>query len=154
MAAPNVYVAHSGSVATVASTLKTILGVNATSTTDFDVMKFKVSADPFSAQIPMLVELVRMSAQGTSSAGTAVRWPNPNNRAANAAPRITYTVEPTRGDILEQFWLTPASPTYEIEYAYGIYPEIAAGAATAVGVSVTPGAGSTPNVRVSLWWIE
>lgn len=149
------FVAHSGSVATTASTLKTILAVRGTATQEINLQAYKISADRVTADTPMLVEVMRFSALGTSSGTpTAYRWNIVTQRVANGVPLSTWSVEPTRGDILDQYFLSPNSPTWQEWMPYGAMPDYDASATHAIGISVTPAAGSTPNVRVSLLWQE
>jgi hypothetical protein len=102
-----------------------------------------------------LVEVARLTALGTSSGTpTAYKANSVNGRAANGVPKSTWSVEPTYGDILEQFWLTPIAPMLQYDYVTGDYDDVAAGAANGLAIRVTPAASSTPNVRASLRWGE
>lgn len=150
----NSYQAHSGSVATVASTAKTILAVAAIATQDLALLGYRVSMDTSSGGVA-LVEIARLTALGTSS-GTpsALKGNNVDGRAANGIPKSTFSVEPTYGDLIEQFWLTPNQPTWQYDYVTADYPTLAAGAATGLAIRVTPAASSTPNVRGTLRWGE
>ena len=155
MSVAPLYVAHSGSVALTASTLKTILAVRGTATQEINLVGYKISADRVTADTPMLVEIMRFSALGTSSGTpTAYKYNLFDARAANGVPISTWSVEPTRGDILDQFWLSPNSPTWQEIYPFSMSPNYDASASHAIGISVTPAAASTPNVRVSLLWQE
>lgn len=155
MATAPLYICHSGAVATTASTLKTILAVRGTSTQEIQLGAYKISMDRVTADTPSLVEIVRFSALGTSSGTpTAYKFNSFNDRAANGVPISTWSVEPTRGDILDQYYLSPNSPTWQEWYPFSCLPNYDASATHAIGISVTPASGSTPNVRVSLIWQE
>lgn len=147
------YVTHSGAVATTASTLKTIVGVGAITTQPIMLCGYRVSMDVTTPGNVALVEVMRFSTFGTMSSGTVYKI-HTGDDAANGLPKNTATAEPTRGDILEAFFLTPNAPTFFYEYPYPDWPYLVAGAATMIGISVTPGASSTPNVRASLIWAE
>lgn len=152
---PQLYVAHSGAVVTVASTLKTIIAVRGTASQEITLAGYKISMDRITADTPTLVEVMRFSALGTSSGTpTAYKFASFNDRAANCVPISTWSVEPTRGDILDQYYLTPNSVTWEEWFPYGSQPNYDSSATHAIGITVTPSAGSTPNVRCSLIWAE
>lgn len=150
----NTYACHSGSVSTVASTAKTILAVAALSTQDLVLVGWRLSMDTTSGGVA-LIEIARLTALGTSSGTpTAYKSNNVDGRAANGVPKSTWSVEPTYGDFIETFWLTPNQPTDFYDYITADYPTLAAGAANGFAIRVTPAASSTPNVRATLRWGE
>lgn len=152
---PLLFICHSGAVATTASTLKSIVAVRGTSTQEITLQAYKISMDRVTADTPCLVEVMRFSALGTSSGTpTAVKFGSFNDRAANGVPLGTWSVEPTRGDVLDQYYLSPNSPTWQEWMPFAAQPNYDASATHAIGISVTPASGSTPNVRVSLVWAE
>lgn len=150
----NTFVCHSGSISTTASTAKTVLLVATISTQDIMLTGYRVTMDTTTGPV-CLVEILRATALGTSSGTpTAYKKNNVDGRAANGLPKSTFSVEPTYGDVVEQFWLTPNQPTWSYDYVFGDFPTIAAGAANGIAIRVTPGASSTPNVRGTICWAE
>lgn len=106
-------------VAIAASATKTILGINAGATAPLRIKEVSISFDAVDAnQVPVQVELLRHSSAGTSTALTVVE-----NEEVRPSPAATagynYTVEPTAGDVLRRWFLTPAGGLWAIQFPLG-----------------------------------
>lgn len=66
---------------------------------------------------PVLVELIRLTSAGTSSAFTPVKL-NPTDDAPLLTGRTSHTAEPTAADVIERHYVSPAGGNLILQYAY------------------------------------
>lgn len=106
--------------------------------------------DPVGA--PIQVDLLRQTTAGTNSGAAEVPLD-----ADEGTPGVTgftsFTVEPTAGAVLEQYWIHPQGGMLIREYPPGREPTIAKSASDYLGLRVvTPGA--AVNVLAWMQWEE
>jgi hypothetical protein len=100
-----------------ANTVETLLQVVASSSKSLEVVRWGVSFNGTSASdVPVRVELLRLSSQGTSSAFTPLKL-DPASDAPLATARTAHTAEPTVGDVLEPHQVTPYGGLLVMQYA-------------------------------------
>lgn len=149
------HIARVSAVAAASAAALTVLQVVAGSTTRPRVKAWEVSLDGTdSTKTPVLVELVRQSTAGTSSALTLVK----NDEASVAALATglqTFTAEPTAGDVLSSVYLTPAGGIYSYGFPEGGEEPPVIASSGRLGIRVTTVAGSgTPNICAWLKFSE
>jgi len=146
------HIARVSAVAAASAAAKTVLQVVAGTVRPL-VKAWEVSFDGAdSTKTPVLVELIRQTTAGTSSALTLVKHDEASMAAISAALQ-TFTAEPTAGDILASVYLSPAGGIYSYQFPLGDEPVIAASGR--IGIRVTTVAGSgTPNVAAWLKFLE
>lgn len=112
-------------IALVAATAKTVLGVNASANVRLKLKRWGIYFDGTSATaVPVIVQLLRTSSAGTS---TAVTPRNVNQtETVQATAGKNYTAEPTAGDILENKEIHPQQG-YETIYPEGGEVQVAGG---------------------------
>jgi hypothetical protein len=147
------HIARVSAVAAASAAAKTVLQVVAGSTVRALVKSFEVSFDGAdSTKTPCLVELIRQTTAGTSSALTLVKHDEASVTAISTGLQ-TFSAEPTAGDILASVYLSPAGGIYSYQYPLGDEPVVAASGR--IGLRVTTVAGSgTPNVAAWLKFLE
>jgi len=147
------HIARVSAVAAASAAAKTLLQVVAGSTVRPLVKAWEVSFDGAdSTKTPVLVELLRQTTAGTSSALTLVKADEASLAVVSTGLQ-TFTVEPTAGDILMSVYLSPAGGIFAYQYPLGDEPPVAASGR--VGIRVTTVAGSgTPNATARLQFLE
>lgn len=122
------------------STAETILQLVGPSTSRLRIVEFGISFDgTTAANAPVDVQLLRQTTAGTAS--TTAQVPvkmDPADPAPAATFNYTYTAEPTAGDVLGSWQLTPNGGLFVMQYPLGREPVMAASGR--VGLKVTPGA--------------
>lgn len=100
------YVQSVASVALVGAAVQTLIQITANSGKRLRVTEVGISFDGVSASaVPALVDLLRQTG-GTGSSGSLLKM-NEAEAAALASSKITFTVEPTAGDILRRWFVSP-----------------------------------------------
>lgn len=119
-----VYTARDSAVALVAATTKSIVQVVAGSTKPLRVIEIGISFDGTSGSAtPVAVDVLRQTTAGTSSALTIVQE-NPQTEAQIATALKTFTAEPTAGDLLRTWYVTPAGGLFVMQFPLGREPVI------------------------------
>ncbi len=137
MAGQTFTVSSEGEVALVAATIKTICQVAATSTGRLLIHGFYVAFDGIVlTNEPVIVVLQRQTSAGTSSAGTPVKDKD-NADALQVTSRITFTAEPSLGDVVRRKLVHPAGGQYEVLFMLDKPIEI--GFSDRIGLSCTAG---------------
>ena len=109
-----------------ASTVQTVLQVVASASKSIEVVRWGVSFNGVdAADAPVRVELLRLTGAGTSSAFTPLKL-DPASDAALATARTAHTAEPTYGDVLEPFQVTPYGGLLVMQYAGDERPKVTA----------------------------
>lgn len=104
----------SGEVSLSAGVAKTVLQVVAASNHRVLIKMLKVfGKGTVSSDTPILVELVRQSTAGTSTAGTPVKVNEGDNETLTVTARVNATVEPTTSDVIEQWYIHPQGGSLE-----------------------------------------
>lgn len=105
-----------------AATVETVLQVVAGASKPVRVSRWGVSFNGVTvSDIPVRVELIRLTSAGTSSAFVPLKL-DPNSEASMAAARTAHTAEPTAGDLLEVHYVSPAGGGLIEVYSAG-YPD-------------------------------
>lgn len=120
------YVVHARNETLAAATVETLLQVVAPATKRLRVVAWGISlAGVTASEVPGDIELLRQTTAGTASAFTPVKL-DEADPAAIATAQVTFTAEPTAGDILHPIQLTPNGGTWEVSYAPDERPVVAA----------------------------
>src|SRR5687768_7050449 len=99
-----------------AATVETLLQVVAPAATKLRVVAWGISlAGVTASEVPGDVELLRQTTAGTASAYTPKKL-DESDPACAATAQVTFTAEPTAGDILHPIQLTPNGGLFEVEY--------------------------------------
>lgn len=117
---------------------ETLLQVVAASNKGLSIVRWGISFNGTSASdVPVKVDLVRVTSAGTSSAFTPLKM-DPSSDAALATARTSHTAEPTIGDVLERYLVTPYSGLLVMQYAFDERIKVAANGR--LGIRCTAGA--------------
>jgi hypothetical protein len=102
------YTAEVGAaVALAAATAKTVLSVIAPAQFGVDLLKYRIGFDGVTASaVPVVVELVTWTTDGTGTSGTVVQVYG-RSITAGFTTKYNYTVEPTTPTLVDRFTLTP-----------------------------------------------
>jgi hypothetical protein len=106
------YTAEVGApVALVAATAKTVLAVIAPAQFGIDLVKYRIGFDGVTASaIPVLVEIVAFTTDGTGTSGT-VNQAYGRTITPGFTTKYNYSVEPTVPTALDRFTMTPNGGT-------------------------------------------
>ena len=109
-----------------AATVETLVQFVAPSSARLRVVEFAISFDGTSATaVPVDVDLLRQTTAGTAAAGTVVKW-DESDPTPTPTSQISFTAEPTAGDVLAS-WDVPAyNGLLVMQYAEGREPIVAA----------------------------
>lgn len=100
-----------------AGTAETVLQGVASGSKSIGLVRWAVSFNGVSASDgPVRVELLRLSSAGTSAAFTPVKI-DPASDTAMMTARTSHTAEPTVGDVLGTYYITPLAGLLLIQYA-------------------------------------
>jgi hypothetical protein len=112
-------------VALVAATAKSVLSVIAPAQFGVDLTKFRIGFDGVSASaVPVLVELVLFTTDGTGTAGT-VNQVYGTTITPGFTTKYNYSVEPTTATIVDHWTMTPNSGTVLYDFPLGTSPNTA-----------------------------
>jgi hypothetical protein len=147
--AQTMYSAEVGAaVALVGGTAKTVLAVIAPAQFGVDLRKYRIGFDGVTASaVPVVVEIVSWTTDGTGTAGTVVQT---SGRAITAGftTKYNYSVEPTTPTLIERFTLTPNGGTVIYDFPYGDSPDTAV--SNVIGLRCN--APAVVNVNATLWF--
>lgn len=109
-----------------AATVQTLVQFVAPATARLRVVEVSISFDGVTATaVPVDVDLLRQTTAGTASAGTVVKW-DEADPAPSPTSQVAFTVEPTAGDVLSSWDVTPYGGLLVVQYAEGREPVVAA----------------------------
>jgi hypothetical protein len=98
-------------------TVLQIISASGTKARSFEVVRWGVSFNGTSASdAPVQVDLYRPTSDGTSS-DYVPRALNPSSDPCGATAKTAHTAEPTPGDVLETFYVTPYGGLLVMQYA-------------------------------------
>jgi len=143
------YTAEVGAaVALVAATAKTVLSVIAPAQFGVDLTKFRVGFDGVTASaIPVVVELVTWTTDGTGTAGTVVQVYG-RSITAGFTTKYNYSAEPTTPTLVDRFSLTPNGGALVYDFPLGTSPDTAV--SNLIGIRCT--APAAVNVNATMWF--
>jgi hypothetical protein len=140
-----IYTARVSGAATASNAARTMVQVVAGSTKRVKVKEFSCSFDGAdSTKTPVLVELLRETTAGTSSALTIVENEEALESPIATALQTFTATDPTAGDILFSAYVTPAGGLLGWQYPLGDEPVVAPSGRIAVRVTTVTASG-TPN---------
>lgn len=100
-----------------AATAETIIQGVASASKSVRLVRWGISFNGVSVtDAPVLVELLRLTSAGTSSAFTPVKL-DPASDAPLMTARTSHTAEPTAGDVIEKHYVSPTS-LLVMQYAF------------------------------------
>jgi hypothetical protein len=135
-------------VALVAATAKTVLSVIAPAQFGVDLRKYRIGFDGVTASaIPVVVELVTWTTDGTGTAGTVVQTSG-RSITAGFTTKYNYSAEPTTATLIDRFTLTPNGGTIVYDFPYGDSPDTAV--SNLIGIRCT--APAAVNVNATAWF--
>ena len=146
------FACRTSAVSVAAATTQTLVqAVAADANTPLVVKQISVSfKDPTSSDTEVLVELLRQTTAGTSSALTPVAYREQNSAAARFTALQTFTAEPTAGNLLDSWYVLPYGGLFVIQYPLDGEPTCT----TRIGVRVTTNASQVQTVAASLLLTE
>lgn len=148
----NLFVARVSGVALTAASTKTLAQIVTTTNMRSYLCGWGVSFNGNDAtKAPILVDVLRQTTAGTSSALTIVEADTGNTNPVTTALQ-TFTVEPTAGDILWSMYFTPVGGGIDIS----LYPgdEFVLPPSTRIGIRVTTGTGVANDAAAYLKFRE
>lgn len=111
------FTARVAAVSLSAATAKTVLQVIPGTNTQVTVCEIGISFNSVtSTEVPVTVDLMRQSTAGTSSALTLVADRETNSKAVVATALQTFSAEPTAGNILRTWYVTPVGGLFVIQF--------------------------------------
>lgn len=120
----SVYTARDSAVALSAGANKTLVQILAGSAKPLRIVEVGVSFDGVTGTaVPVTVDLMRQTTSGTASALTIVQE-NPQTEAPAATARNAFSAEPTAGDILRTWYVTPAGGLWVMQFPLGREPVV------------------------------
>jgi hypothetical protein len=143
------YTAEVGAaVALVAATAKTVLSVIAPAQFGVDLIKYRIGFDGVTASaIPVVVELVTWTTDGTGTSGTVVQVYG-RSITAGFTTKYNYSAEPTTPTLIDRFTLTPNGGTLIYDFPLGTSPDTAV--SNLIGIRCT--AAAAVNVNATAWF--
>lgn len=143
------YTAEVGAaVALVAATAKTVLSVIAPAQFGVDLIKYRIGFDGVTASaIPVVVELVTWTTDGTGTSGTVVQVYG-RSITAGFTTKYNYSAEPTTATLVDRFTLTPNGGTVLYDFPLGTSPDTAV--SNLIGIRCT--APAAVNVNATMWF--
>lgn len=128
-------IASNAEQAVAAATVETIIQIVAPTNHRVAIKGWGVFFDGVSVTAePVLVELVRQSTAGTSSANIPVKKDDSIAETLQTTARDAFTAEPTTGDILKRREVHPQQGWYEY---FQLGDEVICGGADRIGIRVT-----------------
>lgn len=133
-----------------AAAAETMIQIVAPSTHRLEIVRWSVALDGVTASnVPGDVELLRQTTAGTASAFTPKKL-DEADPAPQATAQTIFTAEPTAGDILDVWHLTPNGGALEVVYDEGYRPIVAASGR--IGLRAT--FANAVNVMAKIWYKE
>jgi hypothetical protein len=149
-----IHIAQRSAIAMTASSSKTLVTVTAGSTKRLRLKEIGISFnDTNAALVPVLVELLRGTADGTGT-GLTLAQNDLASEAPIATAKHTHTVEPTytANQVLASWYVTPAGGLFVMQYPLG--DEIIIPTTGVVGIRYTTGASTTSNAAAYIKFDE
>lgn len=142
------YTAEVGApVALVAATAKTVLSVIAPAQFGVDLVKYRIGFDGVTASaIPVVVEVVSFTTDGTGTSGTIAQVYG-RSITAGFTTKYNYTVEPTTATLIDRFTITPNGGTLIYDFPLGTSPDTAVSNLIALRCT----APAAVNVNGTMW---
>lgn len=138
-----IFIARSPAVAITGGTTRTLLQVLA-STQPLRIKEIGVSFDGTdAADKPVQVDLLRQTTAGTSTGGTMVENQEIGQAALASFGHSMTSTEPTAGDILRSWYITPAGGLWVMQFPLGDEPVV--GATGRLGIRCVPDATASQN---------
>lgn len=135
-------------VALVAATAKTVLSVIAPAQFGVDLIKYRVGFDGVTASaIPVVVELVTWTTDGTGTSGTVVQTYG-RSITAGFTTKYNYSAEPTTPTLVDRYTLTPNGGLVVYDFPFGTSPDTAV--SNLIGIRCT--APAAVNVNATMWF--
>jgi hypothetical protein len=114
------FTARDTAVSLTAATTKTIVQIVPAANTPCRIVEIGVSFNGITTtDVPVLVQLLRQSTAGTSSSLTLIADQESSGKSAVATALKTFTVEPTTGNILRDWYVTPVAGLFVIQFPLG-----------------------------------
>lgn len=114
------FTARDAAISLTAATAKTLVQVVPASNIPVRVVELGISFNgTTSTDVPVTVDLLRQSTAGTSSALTIVADDESSSKVAQATALKTFTAEPTAGNILRTWYVTPVGGLWVIQFPLG-----------------------------------
>jgi hypothetical protein len=140
--------ATGAAVALAAATAKSVLSVIAPAQFGVDLTKIRVGFDGVTASaVPVLVELVSYTTDGTGTAGT-VNQVYGRSIAAGFTTKYNYSAEPTTGTVLDRWTLTPNGGLVVYDWPLGTSPDTAVSNLIALRLT----APAVVNANATMWF--
>jgi hypothetical protein len=135
-------------VALSAGVAKTVLSVIAPAQFGVDLTKYRLSFDGVTASaVPVVVELVTWTTDGTGTAGTVVQvYGRPIT--AGFTTKYNYSAEPTTPTLVDRFSLTPNGGTVVYDFPLGTSPDTAV--SNLIGIRCN--APAAVNANATMWF--
>jgi len=112
-----VYTARVAAVSLSAGVAKTLLQVVPGTNTQVTVCEIGISFNSTTTtDVPVTVDLLRQSTAGTSSSLTLVADMEDNAKTVVATALQTFTAEPTAGNILRTWYVTPVGGLFVVQF--------------------------------------
>lgn len=119
-----VYTARVAAVSLTAATAKTLVQIVPGSNVTVRIIEVGISFDSTtSSEAPVAVDLMRQTTAGTSSSLTLVADQESNSKAAVATALQTFSAEPTAGNVLRTWHVTPVGGLLVIQFPLGREPD-------------------------------
>jgi hypothetical protein len=146
------FACRTSAVSVAAATTQTIVqAVAADANTPLTLKQLSVSfKDPTSSDTEVLVDLLRQSTAGTSSALTPVSYREQSSAAARFTALQTFTAEPTAGNVLDSWYVLPYGGLFVIQFPIDAEPTCT----SRIAVRVTTVASQAQTVSASLLLAE
>jgi hypothetical protein len=143
------YTAEVGAaVALSAGVAKTVLSVIAPAQFGVDLIKYRIGFDGVTASaVPVVVELVTWTTDGTGTSGTVVQVYG-RSITAGFTTKYNYSAEPTTPTLVDRFSLTPNGGTIVYDFPLGTSPDTAV--SNLIGIRCT--APAAVNVNATMWF--
>lgn len=140
-------------VALVAATAKSVVGVSAPAQFGVDLTKFRIAFDGVTAtNAPVLVELCyatfATNGPGTNSTSITVQQAYGRSITAGFTAAYNWTTEPTVLTLVDGWTLTPNAGTVIYDFPLGTTPD----SAVSQGFVIRCTAANNVNVRPTLWF--
>jgi hypothetical protein len=136
-----------------ASATETVVMVKAAASKRLHVVEYGVSFNDVDAADPaVLVHLIRLTTDGTSTALTIVEEDTTTGESPLASAAKDFTAEPTAGAILRSHYVTPAAGLIAVQFPLG--DEIVVPVSGRIGIQCVTAAGVTPSVAAYIAFRE
>jgi hypothetical protein len=111
------FVARVSAVSLSAATVKTLLQFVPASNTPLKVVEIGISFNGVTAsEVPVTVDLLRQTTAGTSSSLTLVGDQEDQSKSAVCTALQTFSAEPTAGNILRTFYISPNGGLFVVQF--------------------------------------